>query len=74
MSVLHLAVAYDDVLAWLVPESSIVVASALHGDTVITGVEEAVFDEHTVAIVDVNELRAQTVLGSETAFLLCQHL
>ena len=28
-----------------------------------------ILNENTVAIVDVNELRAQTVLGSETAFL-----
>ena len=49
MTILHLAVADDDVLAWLVPEATVVVASALHGNTVITGVEEAVLDEHSVA-------------------------
>ena len=49
MSVLHLAVADDDVLAWLVPEATVVVASALHGNTVITGVEETILDEHAVA-------------------------
>ena len=49
MSVLHLAVADDDILAWLIPEASVVVASALHGDTVVAGVEETILDEHAVA-------------------------
>ena len=49
MSVLHLTIADDDILAWLIPEASVVVASALHGDTVVTSVEETVFDEHAVA-------------------------
>ena len=48
VSVLHLAVAYDDVLAGFVPESSVHVASALDGDAVVAGVEVAVLNEHTV--------------------------
>ena len=47
--VLHLAVADDDVLTGLVPQTAVVVASALDGDTVVTGVEETVFYQHSVA-------------------------
>ena len=42
MSIFHLAVADDDVSGWLVPKSAIVVAATLDGDTVVTGMEEAV--------------------------------
>ena len=56
MSVLHLAVAYDDVLAGALPEAAVIVASALDGDAVIAGVEVAVLYQHTVA-----RLRVATV-------------
>ena len=49
MAILHLAVANDDILARFVPKATVVVSSALHCDTVVASVEEAVLDEHSVA-------------------------
>lgn len=49
MSIFHLAVADDDVSGWLVPKSAIVVAATLDGDTVVTGMEEAVLYEYILA-------------------------
>ena len=49
MTVLHHTVADYDVLAWLVPEASVVVSSALHRNAVVAGVEEAVLYQHSVA-------------------------
>ena len=49
MSVLHLAVADNDVSGWSLPKSAVVVASALDGDAVVTCVERAVFDDNVLA-------------------------
>ena len=49
MSIFHLTVADDDVFGRLVPETTIIVASALDGNTVITGMEDTVLDEHILA-------------------------
>jgi len=49
MSVLHLAVADDDISGGFLPESAVVVASALDGNAVVTGVERAVFDDNVLA-------------------------
>ena len=49
MSIFHLAVADDDVSGWLVPESAIVIAATLDGDTVVTGMKEAVLYEYILA-------------------------
>ena len=62
MSVLHLAVADDDVLRGHVPLAAVTVASALDGDTVVASVEETVFDEHTVAALRVAAVAIGTVV------------
>ena len=62
MTVLHLAVANDDILTGFSPESTIVVSSALDGYTVISGIEETVFDEHTVARLGVAAVSIRTVI------------
>ena len=49
MSVFHPAVADDDVSGWLVPETTVVVSSALDGDAVVAGVEDTVLDEYILA-------------------------
>ena len=49
MSVLHFAIANDDILAGFVPQASVVVASALDGDTVVASVEETVLNQYAVA-------------------------
>ncbi len=49
MSVLHLAVADDDISGGFLPKTAVVVASALDGDAVVTGVERAVFDDNVLA-------------------------
>ena len=49
MSVLHLAITDDDVSGWSLPKTPVVVASALDGDAVVTGVERAVFDDNVLA-------------------------
>ena len=43
MSVFHPAVADDDVSGWLVPETTVVVSSALDGDAVVTGASTTPF-------------------------------
>ena len=59
VTVLHLAVADDDVLgggtgeAALATLTTVVVAAALDGDTVVTRIEEAVLDEYPVATLGV---------------------
>ncbi len=62
VTVLHLTVAYDDVFARLVPQATVVVASALYGNAVVAGVEEAVLDEHTVARFGVATVAVGTVV------------
>ena len=47
--VVHGAPPYDDILRGHVPFSSVAVASALDGNAVVAGAEEAVLYEHTVA-------------------------
>ena len=49
MSVFHPAVADDDVSGWLVPETTVIVSSALDGDAVVAGVEDTVLDEYILA-------------------------
>ena len=56
MAVFHLAVADDDVLGRLVPETTVVVATALDSDAVVAGMEHAVLDEYVLA-----SLRVATV-------------
>ena len=56
MSILHLAIAYDDVAGGLVPKATVVVTAALDGDAVVAGVENAVLDEHVLT-----SLRVATV-------------
>ena len=68
VSVLHLAVADDDVLRRcagklaLTTLATVVVATALDGDAVVTGVEETVFDEHAVARLWVAAVAVRTVI------------
>ena len=55
MTILHVAVADDDVLAWttgiltLAALASVFVSSALDGYTVVAGIEDTVFDKHILA-------------------------
>ncbi len=49
MSVFHATVAYDDILRWLVPETTVVVSSSLDGDAVVSGVEDTVLNEYILA-------------------------
>ena len=63
MSVLHLAVADDDVLRWHVTLTTVAVTSALDGDTVVAGVEEAVFYQHAVAALWVAAVAVRAVVN-----------
>ena len=63
MSVLHLAVADDDVFRRHVALTTVTVSSALDGDTVITGIEEAVLDEYTVTALWVTAVTIGTVVN-----------
>lgn len=49
VTVIHLAVAHDDVLAGNSPRTTVTVAAALDSDAVVARVEDAVFDNHAVA-------------------------
>ena len=49
MSIFHLAIADDDVLARLIPETTVIISAALDGDAVVAGMEYAVLDEHVLA-------------------------
>ncbi len=62
MSVLHFAVADDYVFAGTFPQAAVVVTSALDGDTVVAGVEEAVFDQYSVARFGVASVAVRTVV------------
>ena len=69
VAVLHLAVAHDDVLAGDVPFPAVHVASALDGDAVVAGVEDAVFYQHPVARLRV----AAVAVGSLVPYLHAAH-
>ncbi len=69
VSILHLAVADDDVLARFVPQSSVVVSSALNGNAVVAGVEETVLDEHAVTRLGV----AAVAVGSVVVDVYAAH-
>ena len=49
VAVLHFATANDDVLARHGTKATVCVATALYGDAVVARVEEAVFNQHSVA-------------------------
>ena len=63
MTILHLAVADDDVLGWHVALTSVAVTTALDGDTVVASVEEAVFYQHTVAALWVATVTVRSVVN-----------
>lgn len=62
MSIFHLTVADDDVFGRLVPEATIIVASALDGDTVIAGMEDTVLDKHILASLWVASVTIRTFI------------
>ena len=62
VSVLHFAVADDDVLGGHVALTSIAVASALDGDAVVARIEETVLDQHAVAALRVTAVTVGTVV------------
>ena len=62
MTVLHLAVADDDVLRRHGAFASVAVTSALDGDTVVACVEETVFDEDPVAALRIAAVAIGTVV------------
>ena len=69
MSIFHLAVADDDVSGWLVPESAIVVAATFDGDTVVTGMKEAVLYEYILASLRVAAVSVWTfIVDGYTAY------
>ena len=67
MSVFHAAVADDDVLGWLVPETSVVVSSALNGDAVVAGVEDTVLDEYILACLRVASVSVRSFVPNSYA-------
>ena len=48
MTIFHLTVTDDDVFAWSVPKTSVVVASALNSDTVVASVESTVLNKNVL--------------------------
>ena len=63
MSVFHAAVADDDILGWFVPETTVVVSSALDGDAVVAGVEDTVLDEYILACLRVASVSVRSLSG-----------
>ena len=63
MTILHLAVADDDVLGWHVALTSVAVTSALDGDTVVAGVKETVLNQHAVAALGVATVTVRAVVN-----------
>ena len=62
VSVLHLAVAYYDVLAWRVPQTSVVVASALYGYAVVARMESAVLYQYVLACLGVASVAVRSLV------------
>ena len=62
MAVGHHTVAHNDVLARHSPFATVVVASALDCDTVVAGVEDAVFDEDVAAGFRVTAVTVRAVI------------
>ena len=62
MTVLHLTVTDDDVLAGHVTLTSVTVTTTLDGDTVVTSVEETVLYQYTVATLRVATVSVRTVV------------
>ena len=62
MPVFHFTVADDDILRGHVTLTAIAVSSALDGDTVITGIEKTVLNQHTVATLRVTAVAIGAVV------------
>ena len=62
MSVLHLAIADDDVLRRHVALTSVAIASALDGDTVVARIEETVLDEYAIAALGIASVAIRSVV------------
>ena len=62
VTVFHLAMADDDVLRWHIPFPAVTVAAALDGDTVVAGIEEAVFDEYAIAALGVAAITVGAII------------
>ena len=62
MSVLHLAIADDDVLRRHVALTSVAITSALDGDTVVAGIEETVLDEYAIAALGIASVAIRSVV------------
>ena len=67
MSVFHAAVADDDILGWFVPETTVVVSSALDGDAVVAGVEDTVLDEYILACLRVASVSVRSFVPNSYA-------
>ena len=67
MTVLHLAMADDDVAGRLVPEATIIVATALDGDAVVTGMEHTVLDEYVLTSLRVATIAVRTFVPDGNA-------
>ena len=67
MTVLHLAMADDDVAGRLVPETTIIVATALDGDAVVTGMEHTVLDEYVLTSLRVATIAVRTFVPDGNA-------
>ena len=62
VAVFHLTTADDDILRWHVALAPVTVAPTLDGDTVVAGIEETVFDEHTVTAFRIAAVAVRTVV------------
>ena len=62
MTILHLTVADDDVLRGHVALTTVAVATALDGDTVVAGIEEAVLYQYPVAALRVAAVTIRTIV------------
>ena len=60
--VTHLTTAYNDVLRRDVPAPSVTVPTALDGDTVVSGIEETVLNQHSVAALRVATVAIRSVV------------
>ena len=67
MSVFHAAVADDDILGWFVPETTVVVSSALDGDAVVACVEDTVLDEYILACLRVASVSVRSFVPNSYA-------
>ena len=67
MSVFHAAVADDDILGWFVPETTVVVSSALDGDAVVAGVEDTVLYEYILACLRVASVSVRSFVPNSYA-------